>query len=356
MLVKSEEIENWADTGNAAGEFPRLLACLILGSCSDITNIAMPGGMGVFCGGKDGHTECVNGNAFVPGGISHWELSTEAESAAKATRDFDKRVRRVKAGYRSQQTFVFATPRKWPGAQAWCIDKRKQSKWKDVKVITSDQIEKWFELAPWVARNFIFGKNCGAGVPEGLWQIWLGYETVGIDSKLDPDFVIGGRTGAVDYLARWLNSPDTIRELRLYGSTHREAKDFVAACVAKMPDEKLREQHFQRVIVVEDKNTAQLLSPLHSKCIILTVEGDAPPTVYQVARRSGCRVIVCCKGNAGGIISANQGYYELELGRSDEKEIIQQVGGQVGTISDAARICDECNFDYVKIRQEIFKC
>jgi hypothetical protein len=76
VLVESEAIENWADTGSAVWEFPRQLACLIIGSCSDISNIAMPGGKGVFLGGPDGRVECKIGNIFVPEGASIWEIGT----------------------------------------------------------------------------------------------------------------------------------------------------------------------------------------------------------------------------------------------------------------------------------------
>lgn len=75
----------------------------------------MPSGDSVSVPGWDGVIAAEQGNPWVPTGISYWELGTSKDPVSKASSDFEKRQGQISAEEAAQATFVFVTPRRWPG-------------------------------------------------------------------------------------------------------------------------------------------------------------------------------------------------------------------------------------------------
>ena len=55
--------------------------------------VEFPAGEGVQREGWDGLVDAAAGNAFVPAGVSVWELGTNKEIITKANQDFEKRTK-----------------------------------------------------------------------------------------------------------------------------------------------------------------------------------------------------------------------------------------------------------------------
>lgn len=82
-LITKDDIERWGTTFEAKGDFPILIAKLILASTPGSTRLRMPSGSGVFLSGWDGQVLCEKNTHFARECISFFELGTENNSAIK---------------------------------------------------------------------------------------------------------------------------------------------------------------------------------------------------------------------------------------------------------------------------------
>src|SRR5205823_3403579 len=94
--------------------------------------------------------------AWVPAGMSVWEIGVSQNPKSKAEGDYSKRTAAPGSIDIANTTFVFVTPRKWEGKKEWCDEKRAEGKWRDVIAWDGDDLEQWLETAPstdaWLAR------------------------------------------------------------------------------------------------------------------------------------------------------------------------------------------------------------
>ena len=67
-------------------------------------------------------------------------------------------------------TFIFITPRRWQEKHEWASERKKEGRWKDVRVLDADNLVDWINEAPTVARWFarLIGKILAGtdGVPD----------------------------------------------------------------------------------------------------------------------------------------------------------------------------------------------
>ena len=78
-------------------------------------------------------------------GRSGWEFGVDQDIKGKADGDFAKSVKAVDKADRAQTTFVFVTPRRWPGKAAWVAGMKAKAHWKDVRAYNSSDLEQWLE-------------------------------------------------------------------------------------------------------------------------------------------------------------------------------------------------------------------
>src|SRR5258708_31934183 len=162
-LVDAADLAQWANRLDAQGLLPKLIRRLVLATSSDITRIGVRSEEGIRYPGFDGIVEAGKGNAFVPTGLSVWEMGVNQDPKGKAESDYKKRTEDLLGIDPSQTTFVFVTPRRWSGKEGWVEDKRTSGTWLDVRVLDADDLETWLELAPavhaWISR--LLGKDPG---------------------------------------------------------------------------------------------------------------------------------------------------------------------------------------------------
>ncbi|MFV9474157.1 hypothetical protein ACM5Q9_07045 [Advenella sp. RU8] len=174
MRVTATDLVQWSDKREAQGMLPVLVRRLI-SATARITAIAMPGGDSVSVPGWDGVIAVEQGNPWVPTGISYWELGTSKDPASKASSDFEKRQGQISTEEATKATFVFVTPRRWPGKNIWQEKARNRKVWENVLVWDADDLEAWLEAAP--VTNLWLGMQLGiAGhgidTVENYWQHW----------------------------------------------------------------------------------------------------------------------------------------------------------------------------------------
>lgn len=174
MRVTATHLTQWSDQRVAQEMLPIFIRRLI-SATSEIKAITMPGGDSVNVPGWDGVVDVHKGNAWVPNGISYWELGTSNKPQVKAQSDYDKRINELSAEKRAESIFVFVTPRRWPGKIAWQTKVRSQKVWADVLVWDADDLEAWLETsvttALWVAIQLGI-TGYGIDSVENYWDHW----------------------------------------------------------------------------------------------------------------------------------------------------------------------------------------
>jgi hypothetical protein len=352
LLPTTESIASWAARSNAFTEFPYALSALILASCPDVGHIEMPGGKGVSCGGPDGHVECANGNAFVPAGSSLRELTTQERGiTAKANVDYKKRKKGVAPAIRAKTAFVFATPRRWPGAVKWSDAKAALSDWKEVKAITADQLAMWVGTVPWKAGLF--------GTPDlySLWDVWVDYRAMAGNVDLSAKFVVAGRSQQANEVRRWhADVRSAKRKLKIYGASEQEIGHFIAACVSGVSKPLLRETLWHTTIVMRKDDSAVNLGGINSKHTVIASEGRTIPAANRLAKEYGCGVIICCTSKVPVALPTGRDFDTLALPRPDNKKVIELVVGQGYDAAQAAKVCKDSEFDYAKLCRRILSC
>jgi addiction module HigA family antidote len=144
--IKANQIEGWV-THNipARTRFSVFLRTLVYSTGPGLTKVDFPGNDDAERAGWDGVVEASEGTPWVPGGRSGWEFGTNENVKKKADNDFEKSVKALDKKEREETTFVFVTPRNWPGKQAWIIGAKAKGRWKDVRAYDASDLEQWLE-------------------------------------------------------------------------------------------------------------------------------------------------------------------------------------------------------------------
>ena len=158
--IKARDIESWA-TRNipARSRFAVLLRTLVHSTGRRVESIDFPGNDDAERPGWDGQLKADEGTPWIPAGASGWEFGTNEDPKAKAEGDYGKSTRSVSKADRAALTFVFVTPRTWPGKTEWSALKRAKREWRDVRVYDASDLEQWIEQS--IAAQVWFAHEVG---------------------------------------------------------------------------------------------------------------------------------------------------------------------------------------------------
>jgi hypothetical protein len=146
----------------------------LIGQTNDqVVSLEMRAGIGTGYEGFDGQVEATKGTPFVPAGKSVWELGVGTSPVTKANDDYQMRSQDPLGIDPSETIFVFVTPHRYAGKQAWERGKRAEGKWRDVKFFDADDVETALEGAPaahlWLSE--VVGKPAtGVRTIEDWWH------------------------------------------------------------------------------------------------------------------------------------------------------------------------------------------
>lgn len=146
--IDRSKLKNWADTRNSESELPRLVRRLILETTPGLVQLGMPAGDGVAAGDWDGSVRATEATAWVPDGLSVWELSVNSSPNKKADEDYSKRTDTPDGTWTAECTYIEVILRTWTARDKWAKNKRNDQVWRDVKAFGLDDIETWLEAAP----------------------------------------------------------------------------------------------------------------------------------------------------------------------------------------------------------------
>ena len=174
-VPKANDIEHWANSIDSRAKLAALLRILVHSSCDGLQKVVFPAHDDSQQPGWDGEIQTTVGNPWVPGGSSGWEFGVNKDIKSKADRDFAKCVKAISKAERSEMTFVFVTPRRWPGKNTWRESHTTQMRWKDVWVWDSSDLEQWMEQSipaqVWFA-NEMGREHRGTQSLDRCWVKW----------------------------------------------------------------------------------------------------------------------------------------------------------------------------------------
>lgn len=328
MRITATHLVTWSDQLSARGMLPILIRRLI--SATTQTNVlAMPGGESVGEPGWDGVVDVTVGNAWVPDGISYWEIGTSADPARKARSDFQKRISELSAEQAAQATYVFVTPRRWRGKAAWQAKARNQNIWADVLVWDADDLEAWLETS--AATSLWMASQVGIAGPgiesiETHWDHWHRQS----DPTLTSRALLAGREQARDELLKRIGQREGL--IAVMADSQSEAVGFACAQLLESGDS-------QRAVCVTSEEGWQFVDA--NQGIDLVVVASNELATQRVPREGMSLIIPLAAGDevfnlmGAAAKAADQKVVELRRPRPDEFEkALLELGIEP---SDAAR-------------------
>lgn len=263
--IDRNKLQSWADTRPSQSDLPRLVRRLILETTPGLVELGMPAGDGVAAGDWDGSVRTTEATAWVPDGLSVWELSVNSSPNAKADEDYSKRTDTPDGTPTAECTYVEAILRPWTARAKWATDKRNDQVWRDVRALGLDDIETWLEAAPitwaWLSEELGLSPY---GLRTGLtwWRDWA----TQTNPALTPEVVLAGRTDTAKDLQDRLGSSGSVTTVS--GASMEEVCAFIAAIAVNL-DEQGGGQMLARLAFVDDVSTWRQLTASSQPLILV---------------------------------------------------------------------------------------
>lgn len=279
-LIKAFDLTQWAQRRVSQSDLPKLIRRLIFATGKSLTAVGVRSDEGVAAHGVDGVVFAQKADAFVPPGASVWEMGVNEVPQKKANADFKKRSG-PKGGIKTQETtFVFVTPRRWPGKDDWISAKKKTKKWRDIRVYDADSLATWLEQAPvvhhWISEEL--GKDpYEAQSLDSWWNCWANSTSPKIPAAL----LLSNRDRQCKKVQDLLKPGPKLLALR--GDSQDEVIAFFACSI--MADEPLKaEANLCRALVVKTPKAWNRLI-LNEEPLILLPLFEKPDVVKATDKR-----------------------------------------------------------------------
>ena len=292
LTIKAHDIERWADTHKARECLPVLLRKLVHATGRDLARVDFPGFDNSQRQGWDGWVEAGMATAWIPEGMSGWEFGTSRDPRWKAESDYAKRLG-LPLEERRQCTFVFVTPRNWPGKVEWAKQKEAAADdgWKAVRAYDASDLEQWLDesaVAPVWLAEMLPTPIAGVGTLEACWTKWaLASEPV-MTRKIFESTI----AACVEPFKKWLERPPQ-RPFVVAADSTDEALAFLA-CLFEHNEIPAAQRDLAAVFTSSETLTtlAASLSPF----IPIAGNDETQESLAALCRRMHC--IATCPRNA----------------------------------------------------------
>ena len=285
LTIKARQIEVWADSQiDARTHLPVFLRKLVHSTGKDLRRVDFPGYDNAQRKGSDGFIEAGAATPWVPEGRSYWEFGTDQKPGAKADSDYPARLKSVDPAERAKSTFVFVTPRNWPGKTAWEKRKNKAGDWKTVRAFDASDLEQWLEQSVpaqiWIAELLALPVS-GYETLEQAWRRWANAS----EPHLTPEVLAPSIAAYRGTFKAWLDKPSD-RPFVVAADSRDEALAFLA-CL--FDDEELR-QFKDLAAVFTSPATLRTLLASSVPFIPIVHSEDAERELADAHRRLHCIV------------------------------------------------------------------
>ena len=224
LAVKARDIAAWASSGiEPRHKLAEFIRRLVNSTGRDLSKVDFPANDHAERRGWDGEVIASAPTPWIPEGESGWEVSCNARPSDKANDDFARRTRSVPPRERRARTFVFATPRDWPGKSAWVDEKARLGVWNAVRAYDASDLEQWIEQS--VPVQIWFAERLGRPVDgyRSLSRFWTEWASAAEPALVAATLRACGRTQfrAVPRMARGITRPSVHHCGGFEGRGHR---------------------------------------------------------------------------------------------------------------------------------------
>ncbi|MCY4588807.1 MAG: helix-turn-helix domain-containing protein [Bryobacterales bacterium] len=287
LTIKARQIEGWTGTDiEARQHLPVLLRRLIHATGRELRRVDFPGFDNAQRHGWDGWVEAEAATPWVPAGQSGWEFGVGQRPRDKAEHDYQARLAMLTPEERADCTFVFVTPRNWPGKNDWAESKNASGDWKSVRAFDASDLEQWLEttVAP---RIWLAGK---LGMPTSgfqtigqCWERWAAASEPPMTATIFKPSLDRHEKGFRDWLRATPDRPFTVA-----ADSREEAVAFIA-CLLRQDD--LPAGACDRAVLFESADTLRLLAPSSQPFIAVVCSQETERAIGEVYRRHHCIVV-----------------------------------------------------------------
>ncbi|MGK2852285.1 MAG: hypothetical protein ACSLFN_15445 [Candidatus Limnocylindrales bacterium] len=258
---------------------------MILETTLGIVEIGMPAGEGVSAGGWDGAVRATAATAWVPTGLSLWEVSVDAGTGRKSDYDYSKRDSTPDASSTSDCTYIELILRPWTKRAEWATSRTAERKWADVRAYGVDDVEAWLESAPvtwaWISEELGL-HPFGMRTAERWWETW----SAQCAPVTTPGLVLAGRANGRKAMSEFLDGPPGI--VTVAGPSTEEVCAFVVAdAVDQM--EAGHGQRLARMVFVDDVTAWRSLVDTRAPLVLIPLD---PTFATDLPRASPHHVFV----------------------------------------------------------------
>jgi addiction module HigA family antidote len=227
LTIKARQIDDWADSQiEARSHLSVFLRKLVHSTGNDLRRVDFPGYDNAQRKGDDGFVEAGGATPWVPEGESHWEFGTDQKPGVKAEHDYTARLKSTDPAERASSTFVFVTPRNWPGKTAWEKQKNLAGDWKAVRALDASDLEQWLEQS--VPAQIWLGEQISLPVEgyetlEQAWRRWANASEPRLTAEIFGPSTVAYR----EKFKGWLEKPSD-RPFVVAADSRDEALAFIA--------------------------------------------------------------------------------------------------------------------------------
>lgn len=281
--IKANEIETWVERNiSARPRLSVLLRTLINSTGDSITKIDFPGNDDAERPGWDGYIDSAQPSPWIPDGLSGWEFGTNQNIKEKADGDFTKSVKAIPdRAERDKITFVFVTPRHWPGKDDWIKKNTAKHQWKDVRAYDSSDLEQWLEQSipaqAWFSNETLRPAN-GVDALDSCWNKWANVASPPLVGSLFAPAITSAKRTLLSRLSSPPNEPTVIA-----ADSVEEGLAFLAQIFGPIGGDEL-ERYRDRVLVFDKPGVLPKLAQGSRGFIVVAANREVERELGPISR------------------------------------------------------------------------
>ena len=287
LIIKARQIEDWAKSNHDARHLLAvLLRKLVHSTSNELRKVDFPGYDNAERKGWDGLIEADAATPWVPEGKSGWEFGTDQRPSRKAEDVYAARLTSVPPIERTEFTFVFVTPRNWPGKTEWARNKQAEGNWKAVRAYDASDLEQWLEES--IPAQMWLAEHLGMPVKgfETLDESWKRWEEAS-DPKMTPAIFEPSVNANRNSFKEWLEKPSE-KPLTVAADSTEEALAFLS-CLFQENTVPLRSRDLATVFKLAE--TLRNLASSSSPFIPIVCTKETERELAAVYRRFHCIIV-----------------------------------------------------------------
>ena len=281
LALKANDIEQWATSEITARiRFSVFLRTLVQSTGVNLKKVNFPGNDDAQRPGWDGFIEAGEGTPWIPEGLSGWEFGVDQAIKGKADGDFAKSAKAISKSDRDQTTFIFVTPRRWPGKQDWIRAMKAAGQWKDVRAYDSSDLEQWLEQSvagqTWLANETQRPSESVRSL-DRCWSDWAMVTAPPLTGSLFQTAIAAARRTMISELSAPPDGPTVVA-----ADSYQEALAFLAQ-LFKSEDEDLG-AYRDRILIFDKPGVLPKLSQGAQNFIPVAFDREVERELGPVAR------------------------------------------------------------------------